>query len=152
MRLMRRFRFLVMTMALILTASSAFAYTDEIRDITPDEAWRATLKVLGPKGVKKADEKKRIVQSNWVEDEVVRRNELFKGITSQIYRRRTKMKVTITENPRTVEVQIKGTFEEKPQQSAVQAPWRKFKPQIQDYDLERTLFMRILTQIAQDHN
>ena len=149
-RLFCRLRLLVMTTVLILFSLSAFAYTDDIQGATVDDAWQAALKALGPKGVKEADEKKKVLVSRWMEDEVVRRNSLFKGVTSQSYRRRSQMEISLTEIPDGVHILIKGEFEEKPQDSPAQAPWRKLKMQTEDYDLERNLFMRILTQMAKD--
>ena len=137
--------------ALLLKPPLVSAYMDDVKGVTAEEAWQATLKVLGTKGVQKADKNKKFIQSRWVEDEVVRRNSLFKDVTSQDYLRRSRMKISFNELPDRVEIKITGSFEEKPKQSPPQAPWRKLKTRVEDYELEHALFMRILTQLAKDH-
>lgn len=127
--------------------SSALAYTDDVQ-ARIDEAWQAVEKVLTPVGIYKKDEKKKYMQSRWMEDEVIRKNHLFKDITSQAYRRRYRMKVYLTEAGENIQIRVTGEFEQKPKQSPVTAPWRKLKPQMEDYDLERAFFMRILAQMA----
>lgn len=132
---------------LALPTSFAFAYTDDVKTEV-EEAWQAAGKVFTPIGIHKMDEKKKYIESRWMEDEVVRKNHLFKDITSQAYRRRYRIKVRLTESGENVQVRVTGEFEERPKQSPVTAPWRKLKPEMQDYDLERVFFMRILSQMA----
>ncbi len=133
--------------ALGLQSSFAFAYTDDVR-AGIEEGWQAADKVFAPVGIHKKDEKKKSMESRWLEDEVIRKNHLFKDITSQAYRRRYRMKVSLTEAGEDIRIRVTGEFEEKPKQSPVTAPWRKLKPEMQDYDLERVYFMRILAQMA----
>ena len=140
-----------MAVVLVLPASSAFAYTDDVQAGIED-VWQAARKVLEPVGIKKMDEKKRKMESRWVEDEVVRRNELFKGVMSQVYLRHYRIKISLTESGDNVQIEVKGNFEEKPKQSAAAAPWRKLKMQMQDYDIERAYFMRVLAQLAKDRS
>lgn len=147
---MKRNAVLFVILVLTAPAPSLFAYTDDVR-AGIEEVWDAACKVMQPMGIKKKDEKNRKLQSRWAQDEVERRNELFRGITSQIYRRRYRMKVSLTEAGGNVQVSVKGDFEEQPKQSPVTAPWRKLKPQMIDYDLERAFFMRVLAQMAKDH-
>src|SRR3989338_7550095 len=130
-----------------LLPSLAFAYTDDVQ-AGIDEVWQAAGKVFSPAGIHKADENKKYLESRWMEDEVIRKNHLFKDITSQVYRRHYRMKISLSEAGENVQIGVKGDFEEKPKQSPVTAPWRKLKPEMQDYDLERVFFMRILAQMA----
>ncbi len=148
---MKNKAFITIALLFFFRISSAFAYVDDVQ-ASIDEAWQAALKVIQPAGIQKMNEKNKTMESKWMEDEVVRRNPLFKDITSQVYRRRYRMKISLSVTAdNNVQILVKGDFEEKPKQSTSSAPWRKLKTEMQDYDLERVFFMRILSQMAKDH-
>ena len=145
-----RMIWILLASMLCLPAPSVLAYDDDVQAGIED-VWQSACKLIQPIGIKKMDEKNKKLESKWTEDQIVQRNSLLKDITSQAYRRRYRMKISLREAGDNVHIEVRGEFEKKPVESPPQAPWRKLKKQMEDYDLERDFFMRILAQMAKDH-
>jgi uncharacterized lipoprotein len=126
----------------------AWAYTDQVT-VKAEEAWQAAQEVLKQSGLKKVDETKKTLETKWIHDRVVRRGKgVFKNITSQTYDRRYRLTVRIVQRPFDTEIEVKGFFQERPVTgNPNHLLWKKVRPQIDDLDVERTFFMRILNRL-----
>lgn len=127
--------------------SAAFAYTDQITVKAP-EAWEAAKEVLKPRGVKKIDEENYIIETKWVTDRVVRSRGMLKQFASQTYERRYRFRVKVTQRDYDTEIEVKGTFQERPHETNSSIlMWQSYRPEGIDYDVERQVFMQILNRL-----
>ncbi len=129
-----------------------YAYTDQIT-VKAEEAWKMTLEVLSPRGISKQDDKNYVLETKWVTDRVTRSRGLLKNIAKQTYERRYRLKVKVTQRDYDTEIEIRGTFQERPyEQNSSILLWKKYRPEGIDYDLERQTFMQILNRLALARN
>ncbi len=124
------------------------AYTDQIT-ASPQEIWKAAQEVLKPRGFKKVDEKNLILETKWSVDRVTRSRGLLKSVNAkQSYERRHRLMVKIRKRDYDTELEIRGVFMERPvETNQLLISWSKYKPEGQDYDLERQAFMQILNRL-----
>ena len=128
---------------------AGWGYSDEIA-VPIDEVWQAATHVLSPRGIRKADAKKREIETQWVEDQAVRASGLLKRYASRVVRRRHRVKVKLIEGANATQVILKGNFQIKSLDTPPGVPWESAKPQSGDYDVERDAFMKILKKIETD--
>ena len=141
---------LLLILFFLLSPHALASYSDAIY-VPQSEVWDAAKKVLGQKSFKKDDPKKGELETNWIEDQVVRRRGLLKKIASKVYGRRYRIKLNLKQEKELTHVDIEGVFQEKSLDS-VNSIWRKIKPESEDYEIERTLFKKILHQIEVNRN
>ena len=129
-------------------SSAVWAYTDQIT-VKADEAWQAAQEVLKIHGFHKVDAASKTLQTKWIQDRVVRKGKwVLKNVASQTYERRYRLTVTVVQRAFDTELQIRGTFNERPITSAaVPLSWKKVHPKSEDFDVERAIFMRILNRL-----
>lgn len=120
-----------------------FAYSDEI-SAPLEEVWQGVQEAMKPYGIKKMDRDKNEIQSRWIEDRVKRSRGLLKRVASQLYARRYRLKVRLKPLAHLTAVNVRGTFEERPLDSAPAVHWRSYKLQSSDYEVERDFFMQLL--------
>jgi hypothetical protein len=118
-------------------------YSDEL-GVPVEEVWQAALIALKPSGIRKADFDKKVIETKWVEDRVVRSRGLLKKVTGENILRRSKFKVTFKTVGIATEIRIEGVFRDKPHSTGPMVSWRKVKPELQDIKLEQALFFKIL--------
>lgn len=145
-----RFSFILVgsMLVLLIKVSPLCAYMDQVTVKAP-EAWEAAKEVFRKTGFKKIDEKKYRFETKWIEDEVTRSRGLLKGIASQKYQRRYRISVEIRQREYDSEIEIHGTFQERPLNINQQylMTWQTVHPETEDYEVERQGFMRILGQL-----
>ncbi len=127
---------------------TAAAYTDQIT-VKADEAWRAALEVVKSYGLHKMDARKKFLETDWVQDTVVRKGKwVFKGIFSKTYERRYRLSVRVTQRDYDSEIEVRGNFQERSKEpNSYLFSWQKVKPDGDDLDVERVVFMRILNRL-----
>ncbi len=125
---------------------SVHAYQDEV-DAPAHEVFEAVKEILTEEYLDKADAEKGIILSEWVEDRMVRKNDMIIVKTKKEFIRRTKYKILLKRWPTYTEITIIATFQFKPMDAKMSTPWRSLKPQRADREQEALLFRRILTQI-----
>ena len=144
----RLFFLVIWVMASALCQKTGLAYTDQIT-VKAEEAWTAALDVVKPYGLHKTDAKKKLIETDWVHDTVVRKGKwLFKGVFSKTYERRYRLSLRIMQRDYDTEIEVRGNFQERPKE--VQSNlfmWQKVKPDADDLDVERAVFMRILSRL-----
>jgi hypothetical protein len=137
--------------ALIFCPEGAWArYTDEIA-VSRDEVWKAAFEALKPFGLRKADEKKMILETKWIHDTVKRRNKLLLNMPSQEYDRRYRVKVLLKDRAGDTLVEVKGVFQQR-YPNHEQKTWETIQPKADDLDLEQEMFMKILNQLSRHRN
>ncbi|MSR77557.1 MAG: hypothetical protein EXS63_04960 [Candidatus Omnitrophica bacterium] len=148
--LVRNWHFLgFLILVLFLGSSSPLfaAFEDEV-DAKGEEIYSAACQVVQKDyGVRKANPKKKRVESKWKEDVVKRSRGMFKNILHQGVYRRYYLKVEIQGNEKMPILRVKGTFQERSTGSDANLPWQTVKMMAADHRLERELFFKILTQI-----
>ena len=145
MKFLRRF-FLVF----LLIAPQAFAYSDHI-GVSTDEVWQAAVQVFKPYGIHRSDESKKNLETNWMQDQVVRSRGLLKKIAKARYDRRYRLKFRVSEKAGGADVEIKGVFEEKPVDIGFSVPWKRVGGvEIDDADIEQDFFMKILRRMEKN--
>ena len=128
------------------------AYTDEIQ-VSSDEVWKAAEEVFKPIGIHKFNPKKRIIESDWIQDHVKRSSRLFpvgpQTTVKRTYDRRYRVHVQINEDsPLQAQVVVKGRFQLSSPEPYAMPRWHSvIKPTIEDYDIERDFFFKILRKI-----
>ncbi len=130
----------------IVAAGSLKAYTDEI-GVLPEEVWKAAKEMAGPGGIDREDREKWELVTKWKEDRVRRRRGLLKNYIHQTYDRRYKLKIHLEDKKLSTVVTITGTFEEKGFGAHRGTPWRSTDPEIEDLEVERRFFYKLLDQI-----
>ena len=145
----------------ILTGGLAFgillpaghAYRDEILT-NSEEVWKAAKTALTPKAIQREDWDKKIIKSKWIEDYVTKQKEILPsglGISKTIpntVRRRYQLTIRLTETSTATEISILGNFQERPFTGVPsQLHWEKVSPSSEDYDIERALFFKILSEL-----
>lgn len=145
--------FCLLLSLVILSPQKLWAYTDVIL-IAPDELWKAIEEVMKPYGIKKMDSKKYSIQSKWVEDQVERKRPVIPILktniaVTQTSDRRYRIKISLEKVDLGTQIRIQGEFQEKLQlmDGHPQNPWKKVKPQMADYNIERDFFYKILRQL-----
>ena len=123
-----------------------YSYQDEV-DAPASEVFEAVKEILTEDYMEKVDTEKGIIWSDWVEDRMVRKNDMVIVKTKKEFIRRTKYKIVLKGWPTYTEVSIIAKFQFKPMDSKLSTPWRSLKPQRSDREQEALLFRRILTQI-----
>jgi hypothetical protein len=130
--------------------SASARYADEIA-VSQDEVWKAAKEALKPFGLRKVDEGKHTLETNWIHDKVKRRNRLLKNIPNLEYDRRYRMKIKFQDRAGDTLVEINGVFQQRYPHHE-QKTWQTVKPEIEDMDLEQEIFMKILNQLAHSRN
>lgn len=134
---------------------SAYGYLDEVLT-SPAEVWDAAVTLLErEEGIKSQDRDKGVLTSEWMEDTVRKEKRMFPSMVgvdktlASTVRRRSRMRIQLTETATGTQIQITGKFQEKPLTGPPhQVRWEKIKPDTEDYDLERQLFFEILEEIS----
>ena len=144
---------LLVWVGLLMMPSSGWAYTDQIT-VKAEEAWQVAQNVLKSTGFKKLDPEKKVLETQWVHDRVLRKGKgLLKLIASQTYDRRYRLRVRVTQRAFDSEIEIRGTFQERPMGPvSSKLSWKQVRPQTEDFDIERALFMRILNHLQMARN
>ncbi len=138
-------------LVLLLTVApkNSFArYSDEIA-VSQDEVWKAVQTALKPFGIRKINENKKTIETDWVQDRVRRSNRLLKNIPKQMYDRRYRMKVRLRDRAGDTMIEITGVFQQRIG-TRIQDPWELIKPTGDDLDIEQDFFMKILNQLSND--
>ena len=145
--------FLSVVLVFFVFQNKACAYHDEVLT-TAEEVWKAAKTALTPKGIQHEDWNKKTIKSKWVEDYVTKQKELFpsklgigKTIPSTV-RRRYQFTIQLTETSTGTGISIMGNFQERPFSGVPsQLHWEKISPTSEDYELERTMFFKILGEL-----
>ena len=140
------YKVLFLILMLMLSPKIGWSYSDQIQ-VKADELWKAAYTAIQPYGIWKSNEKKKTIQSRWIEDQVVRSNGILKNVTSQKVQRRYRLKVHLIEIGDTVLLDVKGLFQNKEFGTALASPWFNVSPKDKEYDVERDFFMKILKQL-----
>lgn len=143
-----------MTVALIflflaMTSSCWAIYSDEIA-VSQDEVWKAAVEAFKPYGLRKADAKKKQIETKWIYDNVLRSGGLLKRIAKEEYERRYRMKIKIADRAGDTKVEIRGVFQQRHQSLNPQISWTLIRPRADDLDVERDFFMKILSRIEKN--
>ncbi|HTL47493.1 MAG TPA: hypothetical protein VL688_05460 [Verrucomicrobiae bacterium] len=136
----------ILIFAAAVPSASAVSVQEEV-GAPPPEVYQAALSVLTPYGIDKQDPEKFVVESNWIEDSVERKQKRYIIRTQKKFARRYRVKVTLTPWPRYAVIKIEIDPRYRPIDSAAFAPWRKLSSARDDYELAREYFHRILTSI-----
>lgn len=151
---MRRFLNKIPPIALFLFLAAALPayarFEETFVGVKMDEVWQASQQALEPYGIRKKDDAKRMIETKWTEDTVVRRRGFLKKITAGRYRRRYRFQLQLKEKGPVLQIQIQGNFQEKSADSRGIDAWRKFKPESQDYELEKEIFKKILMSMEEN--
>ncbi len=141
-------KILFLPVFLLFCTASAHAYTDQIT-VKAGEAWQAALDVLKPYGFHKTDAKNYTLETNWISDQVVRKGKwLLKNVASKTYDRRYRITLKVLQRDYDTEIEIRGKFQERPHEMNSQLIlWTSVKPESEDFDAERAIFMRILSRL-----
>ncbi len=149
------FRFIfVFFFVLLLRPLHVYAYLDEILT-SADDVWAAAKTVMEPQGIRSENKAAYTLKSKWIEDSVRKEKRLFPsavGIDTTIPRtlkRRYRMTLQLTETATGTQIQVQGKFQERPFGAPEhQARWKNVKPGTEDYEVERSLFFKILMELA----
>lgn len=137
---------LILSFALLPVCQPLYAYTDQIT-VKADEAWTAVQEVLKNR-IQKIDQEKKVLETKWKTDMVRRARGPLKEYMSRTVDRRYRFKVTVTQRDYDSEIEIRGSFQERPHEpNSYVLAWEKVKPETEDFDVERALFMQILNRI-----
>ena len=142
---MRKLLPLVLFLALAFAPQICWAvYSDQIL-IPKEELWQASEKALEPYGVTKQDHDKGQLESQWIEERVVRSSGLFKKITKRTYLMSYRIRIRITEEQSGMsKVDVEGRFREKPLDAPFIASWRSTHP---ERNIEKEFFHKILAKL-----
>ena len=129
---------------------NAHAYSEEI-GLSIDKVSPAVKAVAQAySGIAKSKDEGRWIETKWKEDYVVRKSKILKNIISAKYKRRHKLRIKLTPNLSFTKIEISGFYQQKKPDVAPSIPWQTIKPKLDDLDLERELFFKILKQLEAD--
>jgi len=152
---MKQFVFFLAAFLVFTTLSQrGQAYIDEILT-TREEVWLAVRSAISVENIRSEDSSAYILETRWIEDIVQKQKNVLPSAIGQEFimpstvRRRYRMTVQLNELPTGTQIQITGKYQER----AVGAPehqsrWKYVQPSTEDYELERVLFFRILSEMA----
>lgn len=126
-------------------------YKDEIA-VSQDEVWKAVLDTFKPLGIRKTDEQKKELETKWITDKVVKSSGLLKRIAKEEYVRRYRFKVRLHDRSGDTAVEIRGIFQQKHANAGSQVSWSLIKPTLEDLDVERDYFMKILATLGRNRS
>jgi hypothetical protein len=128
------------------------AYT-EVIEILPEEAWQATREALLEYGIHKENYLKKEIETKWQEDTVTRSRGILKKVTKSTFKRRYRIRVKLLkQGERATHIEVVGVFQEKPLTGNPSLMWKKIRPDVKDYDIERDFFYKILKKLEQLRN
>jgi hypothetical protein len=137
----------------LLLQEPAAAYTDDIQ-APAEQVFKAAREVLEPFGIRKMDPEKKQIESQWIEDRVVRTRRLLpigiKTKLKQTYDRRYRIQIECQETPPITRITVKGRFQVKLVEGYPISHWQLVKPQLVDYDAERDFFFKILRKLEEN--
>ena len=125
-----------------------WAYTDEI-NAKVEDVWKAAQEIFEPIGIHKKNEKKKTLESIWIQDDVVRSRGWLKKLDKQHFRRRYKIRGKFKQAYDFVKVEISLNVQDLPQSGVRENMWRSVKPDYQDYQIEKETFMKILMRVEE---
>ena len=123
------------------------AYSDKIA-VPIEEVWQAANEALAPYGVRRVNEEKKHIESDWMEDRVLRSRGLLKNIAAKLYQRRYRIRIQLApEEDYATQVKIEGIFQERPLDAKPILSWRTVKRETADYKVEYDFFTKVLKQL-----
>ena len=125
---------------------SAALHTDEIA-APYDKVWQAAYEALKPYGIRKANRENLTLESRWIEDRVTRSRGLLSRVAPKQYLRRYRFRIQLEKDYYSTHVKIGGTYQEKSTGAPPSVSWRTIRPEREEYQLERDLFMQILSRL-----
>lgn len=133
--------------ALILFPGPATALEEDV-EATPGELFSVSREILSESGLDIEDPEKGILQSQWIEDTVMRTHPHLGGFAQKRFDRRTRLRIEITPWTVFTKIRLLSEFRYRPAGSSRTAPWRELKPDSSDYAVEQVYFGRILEKLG----
>jgi len=111
------------------------------------EVFDAAVSILEPKGFRVRDDKNYVLETDWIEDSVMREKSQYFFKTKIRYLRQYRYRLTLKPWPRYTEITVQTYLRYKHASASPQTVWRSLKSDRQDYELGRDLFRSILAEM-----